>query len=171
MAGNIVKRVGTKVPVRHEAGRDPFFAFRQNMDRLMDDFFRGFDMWPFSRPELGPFEWRTGAFNPSVDVRDEDNRVTIEAELPGITEKDVEVSLSADSITIRGEKKKETEEEEKNYYRLERSYGSFERTVRLPVDIEPDKVEAKFKNGVLSITLPKTKEALAQTRKIPIKTE
>lgn len=171
MAGNIEKRVGTKVPVRHEAGRDPFLAFRQNMDRLMDDFFRGFDMWPFSRRESGPFEWRTGAFSPSVDVRDEDNRVTIEAELPGMTEKDVEVSLSADSITIRGEKKKETEEEEKNYYRVERSYGSFERTVPLPVDIEPDKVEAKFKNGVLSITLPKTKEALAQTRKIPIKTE
>jgi HSP20 family protein len=78
------------------------------MDRLMDDFFRGFDMWPFSMRGFSPFEWRKGAFTPTVDVRDEDNRITIEAELPGMTEKDVEISLSRDSLTIRGEKKKET---------------------------------------------------------------
>ncbi len=170
MTGHVEKRVGTKAPVRQEAGRDPFLAFRHSMDRLMEEFFRGFDMWPPSIRGLSPFEWRTDSFAPRVDVKDEDSKIVIEAELPGMTEKDVEVSLSGDSITIRGEKKRETEEEE-NYYRLERAYGSFERTLPLPADVELDKAEAKFKNGVLSVLLPKTKEALAQKKKIPIKAD
>ncbi len=171
MAGNILKRVGTKVPVRQEAGRDPFLAFRRSMDRLMDDFFRGFHGWPSPMQWFGSSEWGDGTFVPRVDVKNEDKQIVIEAELPGITEKDVEVSLSDDSITIKGEKKQETEEKEKNYYRLERSYGSFRRTLPLPVTVETDKAEAKFKNGVLRIVLPKTKEAIAQAKKIPIKAD
>ncbi|WP_028895584.1 Hsp20/alpha crystallin family protein [Syntrophorhabdus aromaticivorans] len=171
MTGNVKKRVESQVPVRQEAGRDPFLAFRHSMDRLMDEFFRGFDMWPPSIRGLSPFEWRTDTFAPKVDVKDEDGRIVIEAELPGMTEKDVEVSLSGDSITIRGEKKRETEEEKENYYRLERVYGSFERTLPLPAEVETDKAEAKFKNGVLSVLLPKTKEALAQKKRIPIEVE
>lgn len=172
MAEEIAKRRESRMPIRREEGRDPFLALRERMDRLMDEFFGGFDAWPFaSRWAISPFEWRIGAFTPRIDVRDEDNQIKIDAELPGMSEKDVDISLSGDAIVIKGEKKQETEEKEKNYYRMERSYGSFERAIPLPADIDRNKVEASFKNGVLSITMPKTKEAVEATKKIPIKAE
>jgi HSP20 family protein len=107
---------------------------------------------------------------PIVDIKDHEKEIEIQAELPGVSEKDVDLSLSDNSLIIKGEKKHETEEEEKGYYRMERSYGSFERTIPLPVEVDRDKVEATFKNGILNICLPKTKEAIAHTKKIPIHT-
>ncbi len=171
MAEQVAKRREAKAPVGREERRDPFLAFRDRMDRLMDDFFGGFDIWPVNRWAINPFEWRMGAFVPTLDVKDENDQIRIEAELPGMAENDVEISLSGDFLTIKGEKKQEVEEKEKSYYRTERSYGSFERTIPLPVEVDRDKVEAHFKKGVLEITLPKTKEAAAATKKIPIKTE
>ena len=138
----------------------PFYAFRREMDRLFDNFFRGFDIEPFRGTEE--------FFNPSVDVVDNDKEIKVTAELPGLDEKDIEVSIAEDSLTIKGEKKKEKEEKGKNYHRTERTYGSFSRTIPLPVEVETDKAEATFKKGVLTIVMPKSAKALKETKKIPI---
>jgi HSP20 family protein len=112
-----------------------------------------------------------GAFNPHVDVTENDQEIKVVAELPGLTEKDVEVSLANDMLTISGEKKAEKEDKGENYYRLERSYGSFQRTIPLPTEVEADKVDATFKNGVLQITLPKLYPGEGVKKKISIKTK
>jgi len=167
-AEQVVKR-GERSVAGRDIARDPFLALRDRIDRLMDEFTGSFGAWPFSW-DIKPLEWRLGAFVPTVDIKDRGNEIRIEAELPGVSEKDVDLSLSGDSLIIRGEKKHETEEKEKGYYRAERSYGSFERAIPLPVDVERDKIDATFKNGVLSITLPKCKEAIEHTKKIAIRT-
>ncbi|NJN99424.1 MAG: Hsp20/alpha crystallin family protein [Anaerolineales bacterium] len=148
---------------RHD---DPFTGFRDEMDRLFDDFFgRGFGLTPFEGGAMDHF----GTFNPQVDVTENDKEVKITAELPGLSEQDVEVSLSNDVLTISGEKKHEKEDKGDNYYRMERSYGSFQRTIPLPAEVQSDKVDASFKNGVLTITLPKSPQATQNRKKIAIK--
>ncbi len=149
-------------PIKREA-YEPFTFFRDEMDRLFDNFFKGFDIEPFER--------KFAAFNPSVDISETDKEIVISAELPGMEDKDIDVSLGKDSLTIKGEKKEEKEEKAKSYYRMERSYGSFCRTISLPAEIDADKVEAEFKKGVLTIKLPKTAEAIKETKKVAIKTE
>ena len=115
---------------------------------------------------MRPFLERYGGeFSPRIDVIEHDKEFIVKAELPGMEEKDIELKLSEDSLFIKGEKKIEKEE----YYYMERSYGSFTRTISLPSRIETGKVEAKFHNGILSITLPKTPESIKETKKIPIK--
>ncbi|RME79424.1 MAG: Hsp20/alpha crystallin family protein [Chloroflexi bacterium] len=148
------------VPVRRI--EDPFLAFRREMDRLFDEFFSGFG--------LTPFESQWGGFQPRVDVAETDKEIKVSAELPGLDENDIEVTLTDDVLTISGEKKEEKEDKGRNYYRMERSYGSFSRSIPLPCQVEQDKVEATFKKGVLTITLPKTAEAQKERKKIAIKT-
>jgi HSP20 family protein len=148
------------VPARREE-HDPFSLFRDEMNRLFDSFFRGFDIEPFE-PRI--------AFSPKVDVSETEKAFTVSAELPGMDEKDIDVSLEKDRITIKGEKKEEKEEKGKDFYRAERSYGSFVRTIPLPKEIDTEKVEAQFKKGLLTITLPKTPEAIKEVKKIPIAT-
>lgn len=140
---------------------NPFLTLRSEMDRVFDDFFREFGTEPF----FGP----TGTFQPSIDVSDTDKEIKIAAELPGMDEKDIELSLTRDSLTIKGEKKAEKEQKEKNYHRVERTYGAFSRTIALPVEVNTDKADAVYRNGVLMVTLPKTEKAIKETRKIPIK--
>lgn len=152
------------VPVKREE-ENPFYAMRREMDRLFDNFWGGSGLAPF-----GGFMEQYGAFNPRVDVTENDKEIKVAAELPGLDEKDVEVSLSNDMLTISGEKKAEKEDKGENYYRLERSYGSFQRVIPLPAEIEADKVEATFKNGVLQITLPKLHPGADVSKKIQIKT-
>jgi HSP20 family protein len=159
---NLVPFGKKDVPVKRE-DEHPFSLLRREMNSLFDNFFRGFD--------LEPFESRMGAFSPKVDVTENDKEIKISAELPGMEEKDIDVSLQKDMLTIKGEKKEEKEDKGKDYYRMERSYGSFSRTIPLPVEVETDKVEAKFKKGVLSITLPKTAKAVSETKKIAVKVE
>ena len=118
-------------------------AFRREMDRLFDKFF---EMMPFSEQE----------FVPSVDVSETANEIMVQAEIPGIDPQELDISLNGRLLTIRGEKKSEHEEEKENYHKIERRYGSFSRTLELPSDIDPDRVEAKYKDGVLKIILPKT---------------
>lgn len=135
------------------------------MDDLFDDFF---EMAPFGEGER---EERLVPFSPSVDVSEKDNQIQVTAELPGLAEDDIDLSLSENVLTICGEKKEERKAEEQNYYRVERSYGSFQRRIPLPAEVEADQVEASFKNGVLSVTLPKTAKAQQEQKKIEIKTE
>ncbi|HBH62546.1 MAG TPA: molecular chaperone [Nitrospiraceae bacterium] len=159
---NLVPFGKKSVPVKREE-ENPFALLRREMDSLFDNFFRGFD--------IEPFEGRMGVFSPRVDVTENDKEIKISAELPGMDEKDIDVSLQNDMLVIKGEKKEEKEDKGKDYYRMERSYGSFTRTIPLPVEVETDKVEAKFKKGVLSIRLPKTAKAVDETKKIAVKIE
>ena len=150
------------VPARREE-YSPFSLFRSEMNRLFDNFFHGFD--------IEPFEKQHGAFHPNIDVTETDKEIRVSAELPGMDNKDIEVSLTKESLTIRGEKKEEKEEKKKDYYRMERSYGSFSRTIPMPVEIDTEKAKAQFKKGVLTITLPKTAKVIRETKKITVKAE
>ena len=105
----------------------------------------------------------------TADIFEEGNEVVVKADMPGVKKEDVDVSLSDDMITIRGERKKEEKVEKKDYFRVERAYGSFTRSFRLPADVLADKAEAKFDQGVLEIRIPKMEESRAKTKKVPIK--
>lgn len=147
------------------AGQDndhSFHSLQRRMNSLFDDFFSGFDAAP--RAVADGF----GAFIPSVDIKESDKDFTIYAELPGVDEKDVEVTVTQNSVTIKGEKKEEKETKGKNYYHMERSYGSFNRVISLTAQADASRASASFKNGVLNITIPKSESAKAKGTKIPI---
>jgi HSP20 family protein len=105
---------------------------------------------------------------PALDIYEEKDDIVVKAELPGMDKGDIEVDISDSELTLKGEKKKEEKIEEKDYYRCERSYGAFVRSVELPRDVQADKVKASFKNGVLEVRLPKTEEAKAKEIKVKI---
>jgi HSP20 family protein len=130
------------------------------MNRLFDDVFNRFDVGM-------PSSFGRMASWPSLEVNATDNEVRISAELPGLDPKDVEILVEGDVLTIRGEKKSETEDKDRRF--SERYYGRFERSLRLPFAVEDDKAEASFKNGVLTLTLPKPASAAASARRIAIK--
>lgn len=142
----------------------PLASLQREMNRLFEE------MSP-----SGPLSfWRgtaLGAFDPSMDVRDTNGEIEVTVELPGLTEKDVNVTLSPDAtaLTIRGEKKQVKERREESLYQSERSYGMFQRTIPLPMPVEADKVTASFKNGILEIRLPKNEESQRNARRIDIK--
>ncbi|MEW6717878.1 MAG: Hsp20/alpha crystallin family protein [Chloroflexota bacterium] len=158
-----------KLPVRREF-EDPFLALRREMNRLFEDFFTS----PFNRSfRLSPFfaerERSFGDFLPNIEVSETDKEIKVSAELPGMEIEDIDISLTHNTLTISGEKKAEKEEKGKQYYRLERSYGSFHRSIPLPRGVDEDKVTATFKRGVLTINMPKTKEAQEQVKRIEVK--
>ncbi|MBN1930795.1 MAG: Hsp20/alpha crystallin family protein [Desulfobacterales bacterium] len=138
---------------------DELTSFRKEIDKLWNRFL---GETPFARTFAE--EWL-----PSVDISEDKNSYLVKAELPGMDAKDVDVSLSGDLLTIKGEKKKETEEKDENRYRSERYYGSFQRVFRLPSGVKSDKVEASFDKGILKITLPKLEEAKKKEIEIKIK--
>ena len=105
---------------------------------------------------------------PTVDIFEKNNNVVVKAEIPGMKKEDIEVNLTDNTITISGEKKKEDKVEKKNYYRFERSYGSFCRSFRLPKEVRPDKTKASFKDGILEIKIPETAEAKKRKKKLNI---
>jgi HSP20 family protein len=147
--------------------RDIFSAMRDEMDRMFERFDTG---WPSAfRRAAGTGGAGSMVVVPELDVRENGNAFVIEAELPGVEEKDVDVTLANGLLTIRGEKKDEREEKGETYYRSERSFGSFERTLRLPDTIDDSQVEARFDKGVLTITAPKRPEAVKTERKIEIR--
>jgi HSP20 family protein len=139
---------------------DPF----KSLARMQDEINRLFDI-SIGRPfgERGTFE---GEWAPAVDVYEDANNVFVKAELPGLTDKDVDVNIVDNTLVIRGEKKKEEEKKEQNYYRIERSYGAFQRSIPLPNAVEPEKVKASFKGGVLEIEMPKKEEAKPKQIKV-----
>ena len=150
----------TPSPYREEG--DPFMTLHREMNRLFDDVFRGFDTAPFS--SFGGMGRMAGW--PSVEVIETDKDVRISAELPGLEEKDVEVLMSDGVLTIRGEKRSEVEDKDRAF--SERTYGRFERRIPLGWDVEEDKVNASFRNGVLTVTMPKSAKAAAKARRIAI---
>lgn len=156
---------GKDVPVRYEE-EHPFYSLQREMNRLFEDFFRGFDITPF-----GTMSERMRVFSPSIDVKEDEKEISVLAELPGMDEKDIEVLLTENTLTLKGEKKEEKEEKGKDYYHMERAYGSFNRVIPLPQGIDTKKVSATFKKGVLTVKLPKTEEAKAKGKKIPVKAE
>ncbi len=140
------------------------------MDRLFDDFARGFWGGSLFAPSAHRRAESAFAGMPAVDVAETDKGYEITAELPGMEEKNIEVKLANGVLSIKGEKQEQTVEKDKNYYRRERSFGSFERSFHVPENVNAEKIEATFKNGVLSVTLPKTAEAQKQAKKIDVKT-
>ena len=173
----------TKIPVKTEEGARtlapvpqawwPFESLRREIDRMFDDFGRDFWSTPFRRPTFAvePFWRRELAWGaePAVDIAESDKAYEITAELPGMDEKNIEVKLAKGGLTIKGEKHEEKEEKKKDYYLHERHFGSLERYLRVPEGVDTDKIEASFKNGVLTVTLPKTPEAQKAEKKITVK--
>jgi HSP20 family protein len=142
----------------------PLDAFQQEMNRLFDDFFKGFGL----RPSMESVEF-FGAFAPQVDMSEDDKSIKVIAELPGIDEKDIDINLSKDALTIKGEKKLEKEQKGEQSYYAERSFGSFTRVIPLPTEVNPDKAEASFTKGVLTVSMPKMHEEKKEQKKIEIK--
>jgi HSP20 family protein len=155
--------------------RRPLESLRQEIDRLFDDF--GIGTWrsPFRSSffDMGPFRRAKAAFSgmPAVDVAETEKGYKVVAELPGMDEKNIEVKITNGMLTIKGEKQEDKEEEKQDYYVRERSFGSFERTLPVPDGVDLDKVDASFKNGVLTVALPKTAEAQKAEKKIAVRTE
>ena len=162
MAGNDVTKASPQKPAQT---LDVFDTMRHEMNRLFDRFDQG---WP-SLPGLLGGGQKGGSMGLDLDVRDDGTSMVIEAELPGVDEKDVSVTLANGVLTISGEKKNEREEKKDDYYLSERSYGSFRRSIRLPDTVDETKVEAKFEKGVLHVTAPKKPEAAKAERRIEIK--
>jgi HSP20 family protein len=144
------------------APRRPFRELermRREMDRVWDSFFGERSITKTG--EVG--EWL-----PSLDIAETKNDIVVKAEIPGMDPKDIDISLTNDILTIKGEKKQEKEEKEENYHLIERSYGKFMRSVQLPREVKSDKISASYKDGVLNITLPKSEEAKKKEVKIKI---
>jgi HSP20 family protein len=160
MAKSEITKSPETTPAR---SRDVFSAMRDEMDRVFERFEHGWPRWP-------ALFRREGAFTvPELDVRENTTAIVVEVELPGVNEKDITVALANGMLTIKGEKKHEKEEKSENYYVAERSFGSFERSIRLPDTIDENKVDAKFDKGVLKVTATKKPEAVKVERKIEIK--
>ncbi|MXQ11914.1 Hsp20/alpha crystallin family protein [Microvirga makkahensis] len=153
-------------PSRYREEGDPFMTLHREMNRLFDDVFRTFDMAPFgSLGGTGHSTGRVGGW-PHVEVVETDGDIRVSAELPGIEEKDVEVLMGDGVLTIRGEKKSEIED--KDHAFSERYYGRFERRIPLAWDVEDDKVDASFKNGVLTVTMPKSAQGRSNVKRIAV---
>jgi HSP20 family protein len=147
---------------REEGTRDPFLSLHRDVNRLFDDVFRGFD----SRlPSLAGLPTFGGGVWPNIELTDGEKEIRVTAEVPGLEEKDIEVLLEDGVLTLKGEKRSETEDHRFS----ERFYGRFERHIQLGYDVEEDQVTANFKNGVLAVTLPKTAKSQSQAKRIEIK--
>ncbi len=150
-------RQSSTAPVQYQNGDNPMVGFRREVDRLFDDLFRG------TLPSLGL--GRTLGAWPNVELSETDREIRITAEVPGMSEKDVELLMEDGILTIRGEKKSESEDKDRGY--SERYYGRFERRVALPSNVDEGGANATFRDGVLTVTLPKSAEA-ERGRRIPI---
>lgn len=156
---------------RGEPTEMPFGGFRWQMDMLHKDMDRLFDdmMDRPTRPFLTGEFWDRKAVMPDIDETEDEKAFIINVELPGMDEKDVDITLSGRLLTIRGEKKVDEKEEDKDFYRRERKFGAFRRTLELPGEVDEKAIEASFRKGVLTIHLPKTKEAKEKVRHIAVK--
>lgn len=161
-------RVSDLVPWRGRTlsrrGQDSVYDMREEMNRLFEEFFQ----------EFGPAKdgGELAAFNPSMNLTESDEVIEATVELPGMDEGDIDVSLGPEGLTIKGEKQVESEEDGKSYFRRERSYGYFERTVPLPMEaVDRDNVEASFEKGILRVTIPKQEPQKETRRQIEVRSE
>ena len=153
-------RQESRVPALYrDEDRSPLFSLRREMDRLFDDAFRGFGM-----PGVG-LGFGRGAAWPNIEVSETEKEIRVVAELPGLNERDVELTVDDGLLCIRGERRSETEDKDRGY--SERFYGRFERRIALPSSVDEDKATARFENGVLTVIVPKSPEA-ERGRRIPI---
>jgi len=170
----------TKLPLKTEKSftpsiqaRHPFENLRREVDRLFDAFTGGFGAAPFGGSvfDIGPFWGREMSLptTPAVDLTDTEKAYELTAELPGMDEKNIEVRVANGILSIRGVKQEDKEEKKKDYYIRERNFGSFERSFQVPDGVDPDKIEASFKKGVLTVTLPKKPEIQKAAKKIDVK--
>lgn len=165
------------IPFRRPSGatqltpaNDPFDSFHREIDRLFDDFWRGGAHMPrfgamFDR---AGFEGKGALQAPKIEVSETESAYTVEAELPGLSEDEVDVHLADGVLTIQGERRQEEEKKNKGVQYTERSYGMFKRTLQVPPDVKEDDIKASFKNGVLHLELPRTAEVAPNARRIEI---
>ncbi len=158
----LLRGISDNIAVRRPVGH-PVIALQNGINRMFDDFFG----WSPAPSGLAA----EAAFMPKVNVSESDKEVTVSAELPGIEEKDVDVSLARGILTIKGEKETEKEEKDKNCYYMERSTGSFYREIPVPEGVDEDKATAVFKKGVLTVSVPKLPAAQKERKSIPIKSQ
>lgn len=145
----------------------PILQLHREIDRLFDDAFRGFGFPALAVPRW-PSEW-SGMLKPALDIQETDKQYRITLEVPGVEEKDIQITLNDDVLVVRGEKRQEQENKEGGFHRVELSYGSFRRVLNLPGDANQDSIKADFKNGVLTITMDKREASVPkQGRSIPI---
>jgi HSP20 family protein len=169
------ERSGSPVPVHRAkesmrggySDRSPVAYFHQEIDRMFDNFF---STWP----SFGTGRWieptmAESMLKPTLDLSATEKEYAITVEIPGVDEKDVKLELANDTLTIRGEKKQEKEEKDKNYYRMERSFGSFQRVLSLPNDADQDSIKAKFSNGILKVTMHRKSLSQSDVRRIEVK--
>ncbi len=138
---------------------DPFKdlqAIQEKIDRIFEESLRGRDL-------------ATGLWTPAVDIYETDDAIVLEAELPGMNEKDIDVRVEDNVLTIKGERKIEQERKEENYYRMERYYGAFQRSFTLPSNVETDKIKAEYKKGILKVVMPKKEQAKPKQIKVEVK--
>ena len=156
-------RQENRFPTSIDAGRDrgehPLLALHREVNRLFDDVFRGFGV-----PSLGGLDANPSW--PNLELGETDSEIRVTVELPGLEEKDVDITLDEGVLTLRGEKKSEVNDTDRGY--SERSYGRFERRIALPRGIERDRASATFRNGVLTVTLPRSEAANENVRRIPV---
>jgi len=147
----------------HELDRWPsdFFGIQREINRVFDSFIRG--------GVQADESLMTSYWTPAVDIAEKQDEYIVKMELPGVNKDDVKINLESNILTIKGEKKQEKEEMEKNLHRIERSYGSFQRSFTLPTTVKSDKIDAVFKDGVLSISLPKAEEAKPKQIEVKVK--
>lgn len=166
------KTESAKAPAASGGSRMPMESLRREIDRLFDDFSFGSLRFPFRWPRLAtPAAFREADLMaaPAVDLVEHDQAFEVSAELPGMDENSVDVKIAGNALVIKGHKKEEHEEKEKDFYLSERRYGSFERSLPIPDGVDLGRVEATFAKGVLRITLPKVVEAPPATKKIEVK--
>jgi len=151
------------LPVKRDNDSHPLTRLQTEMNRIFDRFFDDFHLSPFQDRELTTL--------PKVDIKETKKEVLVSAELPGLEAKDLDISITDDLLILRGEKRQENKRAEENYYHMECTYGSFNRSIPLPAEVESENVKAEFKNGILKITLTKKPEEERKAKKIEIKAQ
>jgi HSP20 family protein len=136
------------------------FGIQREMNRMFNNFFRG---------DVRDEDTALSAWTPAVDIAEHDNEYIVKVELPGVAKDDVKITLESNILTIRGEKKHEKETKEEDFHRVERSFGSFQRSFTLPTTVKSDKIDAVYKDGILTVSLPKAEEAKPKQIEVKVK--